>query len=193
MQGDGAERIETNPAARSPEAGDATASAKAFEAKGKYHSISGFIDGLEYVECNTGNIDPEQALQEQREIERFLAEKDAVKAKTGSTFDCICRDQLWLGAFWERVCWWEVVLLVISAFAGGKSFCWSVDGPLLVKSVLLVKRVLLAKRVLPGQTQTAGRTRIADRTRIAGPNADCRPNANCRPNAICWWNAICWY
>jgi hypothetical protein len=40
--------------------------------------------------------------------------------------------RLWLGAFRERVCWWEVVLLVISAFAGGKSFCWS-DGPLLAK------------------------------------------------------------
>ena len=25
---------------------------------------------------------------------------------------------IWLGAFRERVCWWEVVLLVISAFAG---------------------------------------------------------------------------
>ena len=42
MQGDGAERKETNPVARSPEAGDATASAKASEAKGKYHGISGF-------------------------------------------------------------------------------------------------------------------------------------------------------
>ena len=94
MQGDGAERTETNPAARSPEASDATASAKASEAKGKYTGISGFTDDLEYVECNTGNINPEQALQEQREIERFLAEKDAVKAKTGSTFDRICRDQL---------------------------------------------------------------------------------------------------
>ena len=39
---------------------------------------------------------------------------------------------IWLGAFRERVCWWEVILLVISAFAGGKSFCWS-DGPLLAK------------------------------------------------------------
>ena len=39
---------------------------------------------------------------------------------------------IWLGAFWERVCWWEAVLLVISAFAVGKSFCWS-DGPLLAK------------------------------------------------------------
>ena len=67
MQGDGDERKETNPAARSPEASDATASAKASEAKGKYHSISGFTDDLEYVECNTGNIDPEQALHEQRE------------------------------------------------------------------------------------------------------------------------------
>jgi hypothetical protein len=49
-QGDGAERIETNPAAKSPEAGDATSSAKASEAKGKYHGISGFVDDLEYVE-----------------------------------------------------------------------------------------------------------------------------------------------
>ena len=32
--------------------------------------------------------------------------------------------QLWVGAFGERVCWWDVGLLVISAFAGGKSFCW---------------------------------------------------------------------
>ena len=91
MQGDGAKQAETNPAARSPEAGDATASAKESEAKGKY---TGFTDDLEYDECNTGDINPEQALQEQREIERFLAEKDAVKAKTGSTFDRICRDQL---------------------------------------------------------------------------------------------------
>ena len=29
-----------------------------------------------------------------------------------------------LGAFGERVCWWDVDLLVLSAFAGGKSFCW---------------------------------------------------------------------
>ena len=94
MQGDGAGRKENSPAAGSPEAGDATASAKASEDKGKYHGISGFVDELEYVECNTGNIDPEQALQEQMEIEKFLAEKDAVKAKTGSTFDRICRDQL---------------------------------------------------------------------------------------------------
>lgn len=93
-QGDGAGRKENSPAAGSPEAGDATASVKASEAKGKYHGISGFVDELEYVECNTGNIDPEQALQEQREIEKFLAEKDAVKTKTGSTFDRICRDQL---------------------------------------------------------------------------------------------------
>ena len=37
---------------------------------------------------------------------------------------------LWLGAFQERACWWDVGLLVISVFAGGKSFCWW-DGPLL--------------------------------------------------------------
>ena len=76
MQGDGDGRKENSPAAGSAEAGDATASAKASEDKGKYHGISGFVDELEYMECNTGNIDPEQALQEQREIERFLAEKD---------------------------------------------------------------------------------------------------------------------
>ena len=33
-------------------------------------------------------------MQEQREIEKFLAEKDVVKAMTGSTFDCICWDKL---------------------------------------------------------------------------------------------------
>ena len=92
MQGDMAKRTETNPAVRSHEADDATASAKTSKAKGKYTSILGFTDDLEYVECNmvNYNISPEQALQEQREIERFLAEK----AKTGSTFDCICWDQL---------------------------------------------------------------------------------------------------
>ena len=55
MQGDSAKRTETDPAARSP---------KASEAKGKYTGISGFIYDLEYVECNTGNVNPEQALQE---------------------------------------------------------------------------------------------------------------------------------
>ena len=29
---------------------------------------------------------------------------------------------LWLGAFGERACWQDVGLLVVSAFAGGKSF-----------------------------------------------------------------------
>ena len=46
MQGDGAKHTETNPASRRTEAGDATASAKASEAKGKYTGISGSTDDL---------------------------------------------------------------------------------------------------------------------------------------------------
>ena len=56
---------------------------------------------------------------------------------------------LWLGPFGGRVCWWDVGLLVISALAGGKSFCWR-NIVLLVKRALLAKRDLLAKRILLG-------------------------------------------
>ena len=66
----------------------------------------------------------------------------------------ILRIPLWPGALLERVCWGDVGLLVISEFAGGKSFCWW-DIVLLVECTLLAKRALLANRVLPGQTQTS--------------------------------------
>ena len=98
---------------------------------------------------------------------------------------------LWLGAFGERACWRDVGLLVVSAFACGKSPCWWS-----IVRILLVKRALLAKRVLPDQTPTVGRARISGRTLIAGPNANHWPDADCRPNAIYWpepANAICWY
>ena len=94
---------------------------------------------------------------------------------------------LWLGAFGERACWRDVGLLVVSAFAGGKLFCWwNIVRILLVKRALLAKRALRAKRVSPGQTQTPGRTQTSGRRRIAGPNENYRPHVNCRPNAICW-------
>ena len=106
---------------------------------------------------------------------------------------------MWLGTFRERVCWWEVVLLVISAFADGKSFCLS-DGPLLAKrpfaggtALCRWHGPLLAARPFAGGTALcwrhgpllaarpfAGGTRFAGGAPFAGGMA------------LCWWNAICW-